>query len=785
MKQKTIITAALVLLSMSASAQSAQYVKLQPFKAKAADNYPVINVVDEDFSLMTKGSDTAPDAQNLSPYGSDNYPYLPNEYFHQPGWWGMKVYQAGGAVALNGEDGVGGVLTTPAGDYSGELTITFRAKAVGTEPQRILFVTPVKGGAMNPKTIGDNMTKQFSIRANSNWKTYTVNFTIPYGGNDGQIQFNCTMGGIIIDDVHIEKKQSLLAAPILNPAKDFTYSGFTASWSKVAMADKYLMTLYRYVPISDVDSVNINEDFSQLDVTGNRLNQYGYDEQTGCTFNIGSGERDVFTEGEPGCISAPYSICLDNDNDTIVFPYNGGYIKHFVTSIRKVKTKDDDEAKIYIDIFDGAKWVTFTSFYVNSGIPDGDAKLLLDYFLQSKTFYQVRLRCKEFGNETQVAIDNLEMTTTTPTRKDVVYEDRAVNDTAVVLTDLDPESDYYYYAKAQSTEYNLTSNAPEDPVYAFGVSAPKANEASDVDDRGGYTASWSRTPKATSYQLNTYDTYTATSDVKSYAVLKESFSASNQGTTTEPILLNNYFDLVQLDQYTDNPGWYGYITAVAKGAIGCEDGSSMSLKGELQSPELDLSHNGGQYTIRLTVSGYEGEYLIVQNNAGDRKAVEITEDEQTFDIPMEHGTVDDILTFYTYEGRNFMVSNVEVLQDLSTGDKVSRLASVQALEGNNSTEARISGLDDTDNTTFGYDVQAVYAKGSRVATSTKSNRVAVDVFGTGVRNITADNANTGVEIFDCSGSRVFASSTSAKLPTGLHGTYIVKRNGKSVKIMFK
>lgn len=779
---KTIKTlVGLVLLAAGTTIANGQTVKLLPIihKAEQDNDIPDETIFSEDFSRFTAGTEAEPDTIPIIRTTDANYPFIDNKWFATPGWAGQDVYQAGGTAALNGRNNTGGFLMTPEADLSGELTITFRAKAIGSGSVRLLTAAVTKGGVWNPQPVTESSYTNWSIRPNSRWKDYTYTIKNTYGGNDCRVQINAQLGGVLIDDIKITRRQTLLASPTMHAATNFTRDGFTASWDKVAAADKYLLSVYRRKATSDVDSVYIKQDYSNLKVDANGHIEGMPDKALdGWTINLGQGSREVYTEGEDGCISAPYSLCLDNDNDTIVFPSNGGVIGHFDLKVKRVKSDPDSNPTIGVDLYDGTKWVGLTHCYVNGGIPDGVADLLLDYFIANSSFTQVRLTCNKFGDGTEIAIGDLDMRTSTPTVKEYAFENREVTDTFSVLTGLDPESDYYYSVRAKSDKLGLTSVAPESDIFAFGVSAPTATAATDVDDRGGYTANWEETPKAESYVLNTYEKYVAPTAEKAHVLLSEDFTKSTQGTTDDPVYLNNYSGLTPLDNYTDNPGWYGYISTAANGMIGGEDASTYGLHSELHSPELSTGNNGGNYTISVTASGYEGDYLLILNNEGTTKAIPLTNSLQTYNIDMDGGTDNDVIVFGTYFSHDFMIDKVVVTQDLAQGDVAYHLTGSQTIDGRENTSARVSGLEETANTAYAYDVQAVHQKDNRKAFSDKSDRIDTDVFATAINNVRKDIANGTSRVYDLNGRYVGTS-----LPTNGHGVYIIRQGNELHKIV--
>lgn len=92
----------------------------------------------EDFSLMTKGTEDAPDGTMYpEDYETTYNMYLPDDLFHTPGWFGLGVYQAGGNMALN-YPGFGGVLNSPMMNMQGRIRMQLRVKCI--DRARLFFI---------------------------------------------------------------------------------------------------------------------------------------------------------------------------------------------------------------------------------------------------------------------------------------------------------------------------------------------------------------------------------------------------------------------------------------------------------------------------------------------------------------------------------------------------------------------------------------------------------------------------------------------------------------------
>ncbi|MGN0221161.1 MAG: hypothetical protein ACI4BA_03445 [Prevotella sp.] len=756
---------------------TAQYVSLLPIQKAAEVEYPEETVVDEDFALMAKGSETEPDSEMFVSVADANYPFVDDSLTHAPGWSGQNLFQAGGTVCLGSTDGVSGYLNIPMGDYSGEVTATFRVKNI-SNVNAYVCATFCKNGVMNPEMVSETAGKTMvTLRKSTDWQTVELKFDNTYGKTDCFMQINCMMGRVVVDDVKVVVRTTFLTAPVMHSARDFTFDGFTASWSSVAKAEEYLFTLYEQVAVSDADSSLVVEDFEGLSVTDGKIAPASIPE--GWTISIAD-NKQVYEGEDDGLLGGKYSLRLSSSGDMLVTPNNGGMLKHFNIEVYKVKT-GTGTPKISVEVYDGAKWVMLGSFYVAEGIPDiKPANLLLDYNIgKTPRFYQVRITCLDF-NGTEVAFDNLDMVTTTPTRKQFVLTDSVVCDTAVVLKGLNPESDYYYYVRSRSNTLNMLSSVPDEVIFALGVATPEALPAENADARGGFTARWNGVPKATGYEVDLFSVYCAEKAVTGVVVLEDDFNGEyTTGTVANPYSIYNY-SLNSLDGYADNIDWYGVWNLSAESALGCEDYDYTYSAGELQTPELSLGNGNGDFNVTLRVCGTDGDYLVVKNLAGYYNAVALSSEYTEVTIPMKEGQQNDILTFTAYNGHLFLIDKITVTQDLNAGDKVWRKMELAKADGNKTDSYRFSNLEEQDNTIFAYDVVAVYNKNGRKAYSKVSNKVEVDLFGndTGINDVPSPGnaATTQPAVYDLSGRKLDAGKAVGK------GIFIIKADGKTRKV---
>lgn len=109
-------------------------------------------LIDEDFSKLTEGTIQEPNEERLCYYYGEPGVDIDPEYTQQPGWTGSNAFSAGGAIFMKEVNEITGApLNTPLGDYSGNLTISFRYRILpGYEKQSQVIVDVLKGGIEHP-----------------------------------------------------------------------------------------------------------------------------------------------------------------------------------------------------------------------------------------------------------------------------------------------------------------------------------------------------------------------------------------------------------------------------------------------------------------------------------------------------------------------------------------------------------------------------------------------------------------------------------------------------------
>ena len=217
-----------------------------------ADYGQVVEILSEDFSLMTTGSVGNPDKDTELWYVREDgnaWMTMRDGYTHQSGWGGAYIYPAGGTVAIgNGDEP--GHLNTCMMDLSGNDQIAFVQFDMRTDdgqPDQTVIVEGAETFNMAPswRVLGGSQIDGIS----SEWKTYTLMFQ-----NAGAYSmFNIfhpqmtqgeVLGNIYVDNFRVYQVNPYVKMPTLYGHSYYTGESFNVSWSKVENADHYLLNVY-------------------------------------------------------------------------------------------------------------------------------------------------------------------------------------------------------------------------------------------------------------------------------------------------------------------------------------------------------------------------------------------------------------------------------------------------------------------------------------------------------------------------------------------------------------
>lgn len=212
--------------------------------------------VEEDFSLLTTGSEDEPDMMTLLEVNSmelfDNAWWTFNaKYTHTPNWGVNDSYPAGGCLFMDGERGQVH-LNTPMiklNDFSGLGVLEFRVRT--RIPGAVFNGLLVEAAETNNMTAKWDFLGTAQVQGITNeWTTYRLLFP-----NCGPTtMFNIVTQGstlLFIDDVKVYEIMPYVTTPEIKAHTDYQGTSFKANWMPVEGADHYLFSLYTYGSADD------------------------------------------------------------------------------------------------------------------------------------------------------------------------------------------------------------------------------------------------------------------------------------------------------------------------------------------------------------------------------------------------------------------------------------------------------------------------------------------------------------------------------------------------------
>ncbi len=589
----------------------------EPQQAKSSE--PILNyvLIDENFDKFTTGSEDAPDFSRPIASTTDYSVgmWIDSSKTANGSWSGSFVYSAGGCLALEGPHVTGSAyLNTPIGDYSGDLTVTFRAKPLQRKDNRCyLNVSANYGDIMAPSAAQCDDASINLYLSDVNWTEITVNLKNYSANPDGFIQFEMMGDGcVLIDDIKITTSPTFIAKPVLRDAI-FNSESITLNWNQVRRAYNYYLYLYRKVQLSDED-LDVFEDFETVSEDDSQLPEKW-------DFAYSSGRYAVDGYGADG--TRGLSLC---QGDTLTVYNNGTKYHSMQFWMRSIYPSDDIayddwDGGIRIEGFNGEKWIPLCLFYMNVfhaydnpdyGMPDYvDMQESCEYYWSTfaDKYSKVRIYITDCSvPEAWVALDNFSIQLPPPFEYQLItdyegydytliYEDTHFdllfnnNDDKYPYHGLSKDDDYYYELKSHYLYQNSEASKQE----VRGVFRPVVEQPSAVNNND-YDALWDPVVKASGYRVDHFAVTKVTNDVADYPVFTEGFSKAG-GAIKDP----RYYDEIGnpeggIDDYCDIAGWTGKYNAYVNGMVGTSAGLSY-----LQTPVLDL---GDKTKVRIHLSAY-------------------------------------------------------------------------------------------------------------------------------------------------------------------------------------
>ena len=764
-----------------------------------ADEGPEAKVLlEEDFSLFTAGTEAQPDAKNLS----DNVTgEIPSIYTHTPGWYGAAVRQAGGVCAVMlgkfTEDGqsyteLPGYLITPVGNYAGNITVAFRARlADGQELEGDLMTVSLQDNS-------GELEKQ-TVEVGTSWKTCEAHFT--KGGFSGCIlQLSMAKGAVLLDDIKVTSVATSIIPPVATAATDYTADGFTANWQPTDEAESYLLSVYE----TDISKSTVTEGFDGIRRTADgKVDASSPNYPEGWTIVLGQGNGvQLADEGLDGS----QALVLGETNDWLQTPRFDAPVIDFKFFAKNISADPVNAStlKVNVMIENGGKeeWYNLGQIDIERISTEGEyisiANNLTGEIRQINMVFEKN--ANDEGKEPMVAIDQVSYMTQldgTP-----LFTDREVKATSYKVTGIKTGVDYVYTVKARNAEF---TSASSNTVPVLDLLPPALDKAADVSE-DGYTARWQPVDKADGYYVRNFRVYTVP-ETKETVLLEEDFDKVTSGSESMPNSLYNWFSPSSLDDYTATAGWLGQNNTTIAGMMGCDAGGFIGSPGLIQTPAMNLSGNGGKFTVTITACGgmgSEGDSLVVQAGTSVYKKAKLAGEYEPVEVKLEfdNGEADMALLLYSNTGQMLFIDDIKVSQVVEAGSQVI------TEEGNGYTFGDVTsytfdGLEQGDDETFGYRVYAYRLFCGQEVYSLSDRMELVDLTdeSSGVDRVEADGtsvyvAGRSLHVVSAGEQRVVVYTldgravvdTEARAGRNVYtlpqpGVYVVKAGGHVAKVM--
>ena len=795
---------------------------------KAADDakHKVV-VIDEDFSGFTDGMEDNPStATILDDMGnfvnkSALKPY--SEALSYKQWGGAGIFSAGGCLAIAN----GMFLNTPAGDMSGEVTLTFRArlsKAGGSttlNALKLMFISR--------SSILDYEVKYYNLT--DEWQTFTYTSTLGEFEHSGFQFYSMYASNIIlVDDIRLEQTRTSIPAPKVHEAENMTDTSFKAVWNKSIEADHYLLSVFTKNESNELMTVSEGFDNIKADDKGN-IDATSPNYPEGWEFAWKDNDlSNHIAKGEGAGTDNKQAVRLIDTGDAITTPYCPEGIKSLKFWVKAEANDGQPKFSSIMFTVNFGKGVYTVDNYIN--IPDmftpehrnGYYFDLTETLSAFDKIYSVKIEyIREEDDKTTILFDDFSYTTNKPTTYNYVLKDQKVeqqdNEDGTVgfeVNGLDPDTDYTYSVKSVNSDFTSVAS-DEQEVYA--VSIPTALPATNIT-ANSYTANWTSHKKVDFYRVDQLQQTVIDKDTKDYVMLDEDFSKVTS-SFTEADLLDGFYEegertsgYMPLDDITKIAGWKASSTVRVNGWLGGNEAKqgSGTIAGAIVTPTIDLSHNEGACNISLRVWGSEGDWLIIQgSNPASLATIEFPKGggivEKTITMPL--CTSKEQLTFYSNNYKVFLIDYIKITQDVKAGDKVSTITGSVLTEDADTKSMVMTNPGFSDGHDVLYRVTAMrYDKDSQeshkyYSTSTPSDLMLVknpnpsgigsveaaaeNVAGVeGGIVVTAANATT-VNVFNLSGQLVAskACGNGHAFVSVAPGVYVVKTNSTAAKVVVK
>ena len=416
-----------------------------------------------------------------------------------------------------------------------------------------------------------------------------------------------------------------------------------------------------------------------------------------------------------------------------------------------------------------------------------------------------------------------------------LYKDEPVMGTEWTVTEAVSGQTYYYTVRAVKGEYVSLESIP---VEIYDLEAPEMYAASEIDENGYYVASWNDVPSAEIYNYRAYADRVAAED-GAMVLTDENLNGLSETDGSKPTRTIENPDFMVYDEYFitegNQGGWKIRNGAPCVDYIVLDAWHYINGNGDaaLISPELDLSKNGGEVKLNVSLwgeltEGYNWDDELVEfqtecavalftwdEELGDYNQTDlqyisdVEEDWNDFELTIKGATDRSIIGLFAVRAEgNLYIDNVKLTQDYKAGEIFrdpffAKMLSVDT-EAEVTIPARCAGADiwhhvaagkvnyesDGVNTTM-HVLESKYSELEKVGTAptTSVENVALVNATARVANGVLRIANPAAEtvnVYDLAGKLVYTNASGSQqldvvLPA--NGVYMVKVGNKTIKVI--
>ena len=416
-----------------------------------------------------------------------------------------------------------------------------------------------------------------------------------------------------------------------------------------------------------------------------------------------------------------------------------------------------------------------------------------------------------------------------------LYKDEPVMGTEWTVTEAVSGQTYYYTVRAVKGEYVSLESIP---VEIYDLEAPEMYAATEIDENGYYVASWNDVPSAEIYNYRAYADRVAAED-GAMVLTDENLDNLSEADGSEVTRSIENPDYMVYDEYFitegNQGGWKIRNGAPCVDYIVLDAWHYINGNGDaaLISPELDLSKNGGEVKLNVSLWGeltegwdwndnwceFQTECAVALfvwdeelgdfNQADLQYISDVEEDWNDFELTIKGATDRSIIGLFAVRAEgNLYIDNVKLTQDYKAGEIFRDPFFAKMLHPDTEVEvtipARCAGADIWHHVAAGkisYDSNGVnttmhvleskYSELEKVGTAptTSVENVALVNATARVANGVLRIANPAAEtvnVYDLAGKLVYTNANGSQqldvvLPA--NGVYMVKVGNKTIKVI--